>query len=446
MSLAIDGLVSGLDTTSLINSLMQIEGNPQTLLKNKVFDSQTYVTALRALNTKVASLAELTTKMATAGSLDLYSATSSSPTVTVTTASGASAGQLAFVVDRLAQAQKSVSAAMVSWPDSPPVLTIVGSDGVATEVTASSTSLSDVVTAVNRAGAGVVATLVSIGGGESRIQFTAADTGVAGSFTVYQGSGTATPLPVTQIQGAQDAALTLWAGTAAAATITSPRNTFDNLLPGVSATVSAVSAESITVSVAQDDQRIGKLAGELVSALSDIFALIAAKSAVATGADSTGTTRTTGGPFTGESTVRDVNRQILDAATLPVNGRSPSEIGISITKTGTVTFDAEKFGSALAKDPAATRGMLQEVASRVAAAATSVSDKYEGQLSRKIASQDSAVRELGLQIDDWDRRLESRRATLERTYSALEVRLNSLNTQQGWLTSQLASLPTWSSS
>ena len=37
----VDGLVSGLDTTSLINSLMQVEAIPQTLLKNKVTDSTT---------------------------------------------------------------------------------------------------------------------------------------------------------------------------------------------------------------------------------------------------------------------------------------------------------------------------------------------------------------------------------------------------------------------
>ena len=36
MSLAIDGLVSGLDTTTMITSLMKIEAVPQTLLKNNV--------------------------------------------------------------------------------------------------------------------------------------------------------------------------------------------------------------------------------------------------------------------------------------------------------------------------------------------------------------------------------------------------------------------------
>ena len=62
MSMAIDGLVSGLDTTSLINSLMQVDAVPQTLLKNKVTATQSMVTALQGLNSKVADLATLAGK------------------------------------------------------------------------------------------------------------------------------------------------------------------------------------------------------------------------------------------------------------------------------------------------------------------------------------------------------------------------------------------------
>ena len=62
MGMAVDGLISGLDTTSLINSLMQAEAIPQTLLKSKVTDSTTYITAMQALNSKIAALADLATK------------------------------------------------------------------------------------------------------------------------------------------------------------------------------------------------------------------------------------------------------------------------------------------------------------------------------------------------------------------------------------------------
>jgi len=439
-TLAVDGLVSGLDTTSLINSLMSLEAVPQTLLKNKVSETQALVTALQGLNTKVASLTDLAGKTAKPNALDLNSATSSASSVTATASTAAQPGQLDLTVENLARAQKSVSDAMTAWPADPPVLTIQSNDGTLHEITATSTSLDDVVTAINASDAGVTATKVSIGNGDYRLQFTSNTIGAGGAFTVYQGSGTGTSLNLTEIQAAQDASITIWAGTPAAQVITSKTNTFSDLLPGVSITVSATSKDPVSVTVKRDDAAISKNASDLVSALNGIFSEIATKSAVSTSTDSSGKTSVKGGVFTSESTVRDVNQRLLSAATLPVDGHSPSEYGMSINKSGTIDFDADKFKAALAKNPVATKAAVQEIASRVAAAGKSISDKYDGSLSQVISGQQSEVKGLGLQVDDWDRRLTARRSTLEKTYAALEVQLSNLNKQQSYLSSQLAGL------
>ena len=126
---------------------------------------------------------------------------------------------------------------------------------------------------------------------------------------------------------------------------------------------------------------------------------------------------------------------------MPVDGRSPSEIGISITKSGTLEFDAEKFAAALAKDPAGTMKTVQEISGRIASAAATASDKYDGTLTATVTSQQSQVRTMGLEISDWDLRLNAKRTSLERTYTAMESRLGELKTQSAWLTSQIASLP-----
>jgi len=438
-SLAVDGLVSGLDTTSLINSLMKVEQIPQTLLKNKVASSQSYINALQSLNSKVASLTDLASTLSMPSALDLNSATSNSPKVTVSATAGTASAQLDLTVGAIAQAQKSVTGAMTAWPDSPPVLTITGKDGVAHEITADSQSLDDVVSAVNTSDAGVVATKVSVGGGNFRIQFASKVVGEDGGFTLSNPSATPA-LDLTEIQKATDASITIWAGTAAAQIITSKTNTFSDVLPGVSITVSAPTTDPVTVSVSRDDAAISKSAGSLVDAMNAIFAEVAAKSTVSTATDATGTTTVSGGVFTGDSTVRDVTQRILTAASAPINGKSPSEFGVIITKNGDMQFDAAKFRAAMAKDPAATQAAMQELATRVAAAGKAASDKYDGTLSTTITGQQSEVKILGTQVDDWDRRLTSRRATLESTYSALEVQLSKLNAQQSYVTSQLAGL------
>jgi flagellar hook-associated protein 2 len=206
-------------------------------------------------------------------------------------------------------------------------------------------------------------------------------------------------------------------------------------------TAKEVTAAPVTLTVSRDDAGITKLASDLVDGANGIFALVASKSAVSTSTTTSGTT-TSAGVFAGDSTVRSVNQSILSAASLPVGTppTSPSEIGISITKTGTMEFNATKFAAALAADPAGTAAKVQEIAGRIATAATTASDKYTGTLTTTITGQQSEVRDLADRISDWDTRLASRKATLERTYSGLEVALSNMNAQKTWLTSQLAGL------
>ena len=53
---SVDGLVSGLDTTTIISQLMSIEKQPQDALKQKQADANTMVSVYQALNTKFAAL------------------------------------------------------------------------------------------------------------------------------------------------------------------------------------------------------------------------------------------------------------------------------------------------------------------------------------------------------------------------------------------------------
>jgi flagellar hook-associated protein 2 len=433
MGLSIDGLISGQDTTTLINNLIAVEAIPQTLLKGKVTAAQAYTTAVQGLNAQVATLADAATTASTPASYDLYTASSSSSQVTARTSTGAAPGVLDVTVGRLAQNQVTVTGPLAEWPAD--TLTLTDASGKATVITPASTSLDDVVTAVNAAGLGITATKVAVGADSFRLQFSSAAPGAASAFTLTGGT-----VPTTQVKAAQDAEVTLWAGTTAEQTISSGSNTFTNLLPGLDVTVTAVSTTPVTLTVTRDDAAISAMAKGLVDSLNGIFAVITNRSAVSTTTDSTGKSVTTAGVFAGDSTIRTVNQDLLSAASMPVDGRSPSEIGISITKTGTLEFDAEKFAAALAKDPAGVMKTVQEVAGRIATAAATASDKYDGTLTATVTSHESQVRTLGLEISDWDLRLTSKRTSLERTYTAMESRLGELKAQSSWLTSQIGSL------
>lgn len=455
MGFAIDGLISGLDTKNIINQLMQLEARPQTLLKNKVSSSQTMISALQQLNTKFASLAELAIKTSTADAVGQYAATSSSESVKLTTTAGAGPGSLDITVDQLAQAQVTVSKQMTAWSAAVPALSIM-TGGQTHEFDTDGATLDEVVNKVNAADIGVTAVKVASGKDvdgvpQYRLQFASAATGAESAFTVHQGTaadvtaGTATDFLSAanggvSIRQAQDAKVTMWAGTAAANQTTSASNTFTELLPGVSVTASAISTAPVTIAVARDAEATTAVAEALVTGLDELFSFIEKNSSVASSVTG-GSSSAKGGLFTGDGGVRDMEQRLLAAATSPVNGKSPSDIGISITRGGTVEFDAKKFAAALAANPAGTEAVVQEISRRVSDVATNVSDKRDGGLTLRVQGQESEVGRLNDQVMAWDRRLELRRSTLEAKWTNLELQLSQLQSQGSWLSTQLGNLP-----
>ncbi|WP_166980620.1 flagellar filament capping protein FliD [Paramicrobacterium fandaimingii] len=454
MGLSFDGLASGLDTTSIINALMDVEAIPQTLLQNKVTDKNTIISNLQSLNSKLQELVDNAKTAAEARSLSAFTGTSSSDSVTVSASSAASAGSIDIVVDKIATAQTVVTAAHTVWPDDPPVLTFVDAEGEVTEITADSAEPAALAKAINAADIGATASVVPAGvdaNGDTlyRLQLVASETGTEGAFTMYRGdaasldAGTAVNIAdepgAATIATAQDAQVTLWAGTAAEQSITSSSNTFAGLMTGVDVTVTAVSTAPVTVTVAPDSAASTKTAKEFVDQIASILAGIANGSKATVSTDSG--TNTTLGVFTGDSTVRALRQALSNAVQYPVDGDSPSSIGISIDRYGVLSFDEEKFTAALADDPEAVNAIFTGVAARVQDVSDQYSDKYDGMLTMRITGQEDEVGRLGDQIDRWDTRLEQRRATLERTYAQLEVMLSQMQSQSSFLTSQLSSLP-----
>lgn len=448
---AIDGIASGLQTADLINSLIQLEANPQTLLKQKQTKVGTLISAYQTLNSTVANLATNAGKVTTATKLDATAATSSSTAVTATLGTGATAGALKFTVDRLAQGQTAVTAASTTWSNADGVVTIdIG--GELHEITAESDSMSDIAYAVNQAGLGISATRVAAGtDGDGnplyRLQFSSNETGAEAKFSVYaspsadvtEASPTVFAAIVTE---AQDAQLTLWPGTDAATPVTSSSNSFADVLPGVSLNVTAASADPVTVTVARDQAAVSAKVAGLVTNLSSVLSYITSNSRITSASDGGATT---GGTLAGDSTARDAKNKLTSAFIAPIDGVSPSEYGITVDKAGVFSFDTAKFEAALAKDPQKTLASVAALGARVETSAKALSNSVDGTITAKVTGQQSVSKNLTERIEKWDISLAARRATLEKTYATLEVTLSNLQSQGTWLTSQLATLPSLNS-
>lgn len=454
MGFAIDGLVSGLDTTAMIESLMKVEANPQRLLIQKRTTAEKILTALQGLNAKAASLADAAKTAAKASSWDARKATSSADSVTASATGGGSAGSVTFSVDAVASSQISLSA---QFTDASTLLgggssfTLRAANGTLTEITPAGSDLASITKAINESAAGVKATAVRVSSGEPpayRLQLTGTETGTDNTFELLAGSkaqvegGGGTRVDDTVARAATNAKITLWKGSGAGIEVAFEQssNTFAGLMEGLDVTVTKVEADPVTVTVGQDDTALAKLGSDLVAQLNQVLSEISSRTATTTTTDSAGKTVVTGGLLSGDSSTRALQQAVLAAGSRPVDGLSPSTAGIVLGRDGTFSFDEKKFAEALAADPAAAQRMIMGVATAVGEVATASSDKYDGTLTKKITSHESNIRSMGQQISDWDRRLEVRREGLQRQWSALEVTLSGLNAQQSWLTSQLSSL------
>lgn len=448
----LDGLVSGLKTEELIKALMDVAAIPKTLISNKIADRTSIITNLQSLNTSMQQLVDKAKAAASPTSLAAFTATSSSESITVAAGAKASAFSTGIVVDAVATAHSVVTAAAGSsaWGGT---FTIVDSAGEAVEVAPVGNGPQDLAKAINDAKTGVIATVVPAGKDAdgnplSRIQLTAAETGADGAFTLHRGTaaevtaGTSTDLgtgPGAAViaQGA-DARIRLFAGTAAEQTIVNASNTI-TVAEGIDVTVSKVSTDPVTVTVARDAKKQTSTAEAFIKEIAGLLTRIDNGSKSTVGA--VGET-TTLGVFTGDSAVRSLRTALASAVQHPIDGVSPSTIGITVNDKGVLSFDAEKFATALADDPEATQELFAAVSARVEEVSTQYSDKYDGVLTQRITGQETEVKSLKTQVERWDVRLEQRRATLERTYAQLEVQLSKLQSQSSWLEGQLAGLST----
>ncbi|WP_084631976.1 flagellar filament capping protein FliD [Demequina aestuarii] len=450
----IDGLSSGLDTTSIIAQLMQIEAGPQTLLKRKQQTTQDVVTALQAINTKLRSLSESAGKAADPTSWKTFTATSTSTAATATASGSATGGSLTFSIGAVASTQVSLSAEIADGDVllDPPTLTVKRADGTTQSVTATSGAPADIVSAINGAGLGVSATVVRVSSGgvtQSRIQFTSETSGTDGAFEVYAGDeaavagGGAVRLDASVAREASDASITLWKGSAYEQTYTQSSNTFTGLMTGVDVTVASASApgDEVTITVAPDAAGVKSLVSGVVGALSVALADIDSRTATTRTTKDDGTTSVTPGLLGGEASVRSLRTQLIEAASYPVNGVSPSSVGVNLSRDGKITFDEATFAAAVAEDPQGTADFVQALAARIEKVADSSSDPYDGTLTQQVTNRQSLAERYADEVTAWDVRLEMRRATLQRTYSSLEVTLSNLSSQSSWLAGQLAQLP-----
>lgn len=363
---SVSGAVSGIDTASLINSLVSVQQNQQSLLKKQQTQAQKAADTLGGL---ISSLGKLSTKAKDLAKTNQWQgATASSSSTGVTaTASGSQAGSLTFDVVSTARAHTRVSHEAVgslSTKVASGPLTFTKQDGSTVSVQTGSGSLADVVAAVNASKAGITASAVQTSPGQFRLQLTAGKTGASSAFTVSGLDGFTGTDVLTQ---GTDAQIKVGTNPTTAYTVTSATNTFAGVVPGLSFTVSREET-GVTVSSTVDGSKIADNVQSLVDTANEVLAGI--DSATAWNA-----TTNTGGSLVGDSTARTLEQTLLNLV------GSASAPGVSLNRNGRVAFDRAAFTKAFAADPDAVAAKFGATSGFTAAGGVTGGAEYASALN-----------------------------------------------------------------
>ena len=205
-------------------------------------------------------------------------------------------------------------------------------------------SLASVVSAINGAGLGLSASAVQQSNGSYLLQVGATGTGLSGAASVDASAFSGGPLGgLVTLTQAQDAVVQV--GGTSGYSVSSSTDTFSGLLAGTAITAVATGQATVTVSpdAAGEATQVGNLVKAANQALSDLQTYAGYDSATKTG-----------GPLMGSSVLSSLQQGILSvfatAAGTSGLGNS-SNVGITLNKDGTLSFDSAAFQAAYSANP-----------------------------------------------------------------------------------------------
>jgi len=355
---------AGIDTDSLITSLTAAQ---KTSLETPITTKQTANSAqISAVATLTSDLNAFSTSLNTliqGGTLQTQPVSSDTSVMTVAAVAGTPVGALSqsITVNALAYAQSVKSGAYSTsqaFNTGTLTLTVGSGSPITINVDSSNNTLSGIAQAINAKGAGVTANVITGSDGTATLVLKG-KTGAANSFTLTSADDSTATQPtggmslsalsydgsaasgLTQTQAAQDASVTV-----DGVTVTRDSNTFNDVIPGVSMTLSKIGTVNLTST--RPNSAITEAVNDFVSAYNQLLGEINTDTAAASAGGSAG-------PLQGNAALRQLKTQLSQLTTTPLNAsgtiRTLAELGVSTAQDGTLSVNSATLTSMMSKYP-----------------------------------------------------------------------------------------------
>lgn len=347
------GTGSGIDIKALATSLVDAERKPKAdLIQGSIDKSKNRVSGYTATQLAVNELQKAFDGLKSESDFRSFKLTNSQPsTFNATVAGSARAGGYEIAVTRIAQGQRSVSAAFSkdqSLNSAPFNVSISVGTGATTTVQVNTPTPEGLVSAINAANLSVTASIVNTGAASTpnRIVLTG-PTGAANSFTVTStastGLGFVTPVNPQTVQLPERAAVDA-SFVVDGITLERSSNQISDAITGLTLNLSGPTSGTALLSVAQDTAPVKDKIKSIVTAYNDLQEILDA----ALNKDSKVTN--IGGSLVGDSTIRNIRSQVRDIVMPSVaSGVSVShlrDLGLFIDNDGRMKFSSLTQGTA----------------------------------------------------------------------------------------------------
>lgn len=445
----VDGIVSGFDTTALIEAIVSARQVSINTLKERVSQYEKQKDAVAGVKSRLTTLSDAIEKMNSVSKFQSFKVTQSSDQFTLSASSGAPVGSYDIQVVNLADSQRTVSSGVddktAAVLGTGTLSLTIGTETHDITVDGSNNNLADLADAIDEidgVSSYVIDTGLSVGRYKLMVQSEV--TGVAGAFTIDTSALSGGTIPTfTNNSSAVDAEVLIGGVSVRVAS-----NTLSGAIPGITIELKEPGTSADTATVEEDYEAMRAKVEEVLDAYNEAVSYHATQTVF----DSELGLR---GGLVGESTTR---RAIEDLGSMFSSGytvtgtdlTSLSLIGVSTGRDGQLTLDTEAFDEMMGKDPEAVKVLLTAEDSPFAKIAERIDTLYvdsdNGTLVTRGEGIDSTIEDLNDSIERSEVRLESEALRLREQFSAMETILGQIQSTQSFLTSFFASMGTVSTS
>lgn len=387
----ISGLISGIDTSSLIDAIIANDRVPATRLESRETDIKNQQSALTsfqslmsALQTSVTALTDGTAFNGTQASATVLSGTSALASATST--NDATPSSYTLQVTQLAAAAKLSSTTVASATTAFGTTGAFTVNGQAVTVTATDTltSLRDKINALNSGSTptNVTASILNVSPTDSRLILTSNVSGSAGIALADTTGTELRSLGLLNAGGTIPTSAVLVAGADANFSIDGiplvrSSNTVSDAIAGVTLTLTQADSTNVaktSINVTRDASAASGALQNFVAAYNAVMSFVQQQGTVTQNSDGT----TTIPPLYGDSMIRDVRSQLPNTLLQSVFGAASdlstaASVGVSLGSDGKLTFDNATFQSAFTSRPNDVAAIFDEQLSSSDPAITTVS-------------------------------------------------------------------------